>query len=67
MLPGAVKDRQQVTSEWHKVQEHLDGVTIREVRHVPRDHGVITETFRAEWERIGRAISGSASMRPGSS
>jgi dTDP-4-dehydrorhamnose 3,5-epimerase len=56
MLSGAVKDGQQVTSHWHKLQEYLDGVTIREVLHVPRDHGVITETFRPEWDPTGQPV-----------
>jgi len=56
MLRGAMKDGQQVTSVWNKVQERLDGVTIHEVLHVPRDHGVITETFRPEWDPTGKPV-----------
>src|SRR5258706_710699 len=50
MLPGARKDSQLVTKDWNKIQEGIDGVVIREVLHVPRDHGVITEMFRPEWD-----------------
>src|SRR5881392_2287620 len=56
MLPGARKDAQQVTSEWQKVQSGIDGVVVREVLHVPRDHGVITETFRPEWDPTGLPV-----------
>ena len=48
MLRGAKKDTQQVTPEWQKLQEVIDGVVVHEVRHVPRDHGVITELYRPE-------------------
>jgi dTDP-4-dehydrorhamnose 3,5-epimerase len=50
MLPGAKKDPQLITSDWRKLQELLEGVFVREVLHVPRDHGVITEVFRPEWD-----------------
>jgi dTDP-4-dehydrorhamnose 3,5-epimerase len=56
MLAGAIKDGQQVTSEWQKLHPTIDGVVIREVLHVPRDHGVITETFRPEWDPTGLPI-----------
>lgn len=50
MLASAAKDGPQVTSEWQKLQQTIDGVFAREVLHVPRDHGVITEMYRAEWD-----------------
>jgi dTDP-4-dehydrorhamnose 3,5-epimerase len=56
MLPGAIKDGQQVTSDWQTVAEGLDGVTVREVRHVPRDHGVITEIYRPDWDPSGLPV-----------
>lgn len=56
MLPGARKDPQLVTKEWEKIEEQIDGVVVREVRHVPRDHGVITEIFRPEWDPTGLPI-----------
>jgi len=56
MLPGAQKDPQVVTSDWQKVGPGIDGVVIREVLHVPRDHGVITETFRPEWDPTGMPV-----------
>ena len=56
MLPGAVKDGQQVTSEWQKIHKDIHGVTVREVLHVPRDHGVITEMYRPEWDPTGLPV-----------
>ncbi len=56
MLPGARKDSQLVTKDWNKIQKGIDGVVIREVLHVPRDHGVITEMFRSEWDPTGLPI-----------
>ena len=56
MLPGAQKDGQQITEDWNKLGETIEGVSIREVRHVPRDHGVITEIFRPEWDPGGGPV-----------
>ena len=56
MLASARKDGPQVTSEWQKLHESIDGVTIREVLHVPRDHGVITEAYRPEWDPSGLPV-----------
>jgi dTDP-4-dehydrorhamnose 3,5-epimerase len=56
MLAGARKDAPQVTSNWQKLQAPIDGVVVREVLHVPRDHGVITETYRPEWDPTGLPV-----------
>jgi dTDP-4-dehydrorhamnose 3,5-epimerase len=56
MLKSATKDRQQVTGEWHKLQEGIEGVVVHEVRHVPRDHGVITEIYRPQWDPSGLPV-----------
>jgi dTDP-4-dehydrorhamnose 3,5-epimerase len=56
MLPGAVKDSQQITEDWQKLEDSIEGVAVREVRHVPRDHGVITEIFRPEWDPTGLPV-----------
>jgi dTDP-4-dehydrorhamnose 3,5-epimerase len=56
MLQGATKDRQLVTGDWQAIQKPIDGVVIREVLHVPRDHGVITETYRSEWDPTGLPV-----------
>ena len=57
MLPGAKKDPQLITSDWHKLQKLIEGVTLHEVLHVPRDHGVITEFFRPEWDPSGLPVA----------
>lgn len=56
MLPGAKKDDQLITSSWQKIQEIIEGVHLHEVLHVPRDHGVITEVFRPEWDPTGQPV-----------
>src|SRR5437588_11378016 len=56
MLISARKDSQIITDTWDKVHELIDGVTLTEVRHVPRDHGVITELFRPEWDPTGLPV-----------
>jgi dTDP-4-dehydrorhamnose 3,5-epimerase len=56
MLTAARKDSQLVTKEWQFIQQRIDGVSLHEVLHVPRDHGVITETYRPEWDPSGLPI-----------
>jgi dTDP-4-dehydrorhamnose 3,5-epimerase len=56
MLASARKDGPQVTSEWQKIAPAIDGVVVREVLHVPRDHGVITEIYRPEWDESGLPV-----------
>src|SRR6266550_4168393 len=52
----ARKDSQLVTKAWQKIEKSIDGVVVREVLHVPRDHGVITEMFRPEWDPTGLPV-----------
>ena len=56
MLEGARKDTQQVTAEWQTLAGAIDGVVSHEVLHVPRDHGVITESYRTEWDPTGLPV-----------
>jgi dTDP-4-dehydrorhamnose 3,5-epimerase len=56
MIPGARKDGPLVTNEWQKLQKPIEGVVVREVLHVPRDHGIITETYRKEWDPSGEPV-----------
>ena len=56
MLSSARKDVQHVTSDWQRVDPVIDGVATREVLHVPRDHGIITETYRPEWDPSGLPV-----------
>ena len=46
----AVKDTQSITPDWSIPQELIDGVMLKEVRNVPKENGVLTEIFRAEWD-----------------
>lgn len=56
MLDGAKKDDKLITDRWQIIQEPIDGVIVVEVLHVPRDHGVITEMYRAEWDPTGLPV-----------
>jgi dTDP-4-dehydrorhamnose 3,5-epimerase len=56
MLAGARKDSQLITPAWKKLEEVIEGVVLHEVLHVPRDHGVITELYRPEWDPTGQPI-----------
>jgi dTDP-4-dehydrorhamnose 3,5-epimerase len=56
MLSGAKKDSQLITESWQKVEERIDGVVVREVLHVPRDHGIITEMYRPPWDPTGLPV-----------
>lgn len=57
MLPGAQKDSQLVTPQWEMLREPIEGVHLHEVRHVPRDHGIITEIFRPGWDPTGLPVA----------
>lgn len=57
MLPGAVQDTQTVTAEWNPLgQTLIDGVRIREVRHVPKASGRLTEIYRRDWLTDAEAV-----------
>lgn len=56
MLKQAKKDGSIVTDDWHVRQGPIDGVHVTEVRHVPRDHGVITEIYRPKWDPSGLPV-----------
>ena len=56
MLPAALKDGQQITEDWRLLGPQIEGVRVHDVRHVPRDHGVITEIFRPEWDPTGLPV-----------
>lgn len=50
LLPGAARDAQTITSEWHASALCLiDGVQVREVRNVPKATGHLTEVYRRDW------------------
>ena len=56
MLPGAKKDPALINDKWQKPGGLIDGVVVREVLHVPRDHGIITELYRADWDGTGMPV-----------
>ena len=56
MLQTAKKDSALVDAKWQKLGGLIDGVVAREVLHVPRDHGVITELYRSEWDTTGMPV-----------
>jgi dTDP-4-dehydrorhamnose 3,5-epimerase len=56
LLADARKDGQLITRDWRKLHKVLGGVHVHEVRHVPRDHGVLTEIFRPEWDPSGMPV-----------
>jgi dTDP-4-dehydrorhamnose 3,5-epimerase len=56
VIAGAVKDGQLNTPEWQILREPIAGVHAREVLHVPRDHGIITEMYRPEWDPSGLPV-----------
>jgi dTDP-4-dehydrorhamnose 3,5-epimerase len=49
-IAGAAKDAQTITARWTPAAMRLiEGVAIREVLHVPKSTGYLTEIFRREW------------------
>lgn len=54
LVPGATKDQQSVTPNWEKRDPCLiEGVVLKDVRHVPTTYGHLTELFRKDWELAG--------------
>jgi dTDP-4-dehydrorhamnose 3,5-epimerase len=49
LLGRATRDRQSITADWTPVRQLIDGVTVVEIRSVPRRGGVLTEVFRQDW------------------
>lgn len=55
-IPGARKDGQSVRPDWTPVQKTIDGVRVREVRHVQKGRGLLTEIFRTDWRVDGGVV-----------
>ena len=55
-IAGSVKDRQSITSDWEFLQPRIDGVQVREVKHVPKSNGYLTEVFRSDWGLDARGV-----------
>ena len=43
------RDRQSVTADWEVLRELIEGVVLKEVRHVTKDSGWVTELWRRDW------------------
>ncbi|MEO5701844.1 MAG: dTDP-4-dehydrorhamnose 3,5-epimerase [Casimicrobiaceae bacterium] len=56
MLASAKKDLQLIDDRWQLLDERIAGVHVHEVLHVPRNHGVITELYRPEWDPTGLPV-----------
>ncbi len=48
-IDGARRDGRTVLPDWMPVRDLIEGVQVREVRHVPKGHGYLTEIFRRDW------------------
>lgn len=55
-LPGARRDQQSVTRDWHSIQPLIDGVVVKEVLNVTKNNGILTEVWRADWGLDGLGI-----------
>ncbi|MGV3756801.1 MAG: cupin domain-containing protein [Verrucomicrobiota bacterium] len=49
MIAESQKDGQSVTADWTQLQTLIDGVKLREVKHVSKENGYLTEIFRKDW------------------
>ena len=49
MISGCRKDGQSVTVDWTPLHPLIEGVKLREVKHVPKENGHLTEIFRKDW------------------
>lgn len=51
LLPGARKDEQSITADWELTNQPLiAGVSVKNVKHVPKENGFLVEFFRDEWK-----------------
>lgn len=56
MLTGAERRTQSVTAEWEILRDLVHGVQLKEVRHVPKANGYVTELFRRDWGLDGGEV-----------
>lgn len=51
LIQGATKDAQSITARWDPhAMTMIDGVRLREVKHVPKGNGSLTEIYRKDWQ-----------------
>lgn len=55
-IASASKDRPHMTPEWNLRGERIDGVEVREVKHVVTANGHTTELFREDWGVVRRPV-----------
>jgi dTDP-4-dehydrorhamnose 3,5-epimerase len=56
-LPHATKDPQGITADWEFTnQPQIDGVVVREMKHVATGYGFLTEVFRNDWQLDGLPV-----------
>jgi dTDP-4-dehydrorhamnose 3,5-epimerase len=48
-ISGCAKDPQTVRADWLPAQRLIEGVVVRESRHLIKGEGLLTEIFRADW------------------
>ena len=48
-ITTATKDEAHMTPDWERQAEYIEGVQLREVKHVVTGNGVTTELFREDW------------------
>jgi dTDP-4-dehydrorhamnose 3,5-epimerase len=56
-LEGCRKDSQSITSDWEFRRPLIAGVAVKEVKHVPKENGHLTEVYRADWRLDEVAVS----------
>jgi dTDP-4-dehydrorhamnose 3,5-epimerase len=56
-LDGCTRDAQSITRDWQPLQALIDGVQVREVKHVAKDNGYLTEIWRDDWGLAPSAVA----------
>ena len=57
LIEGCAKDERSITSDWEPLRELIEGVKLKDVKNVPKENGLLTEIFRADWALDEGAIS----------
>lgn len=56
-----------MSRNWDRADEHIDGVRVREVKHIVTGNGITTELFRKDWGIAHNEVTAMihVSLRPG--
>ena len=57
-LEGAELRRESVTPYWEPIRELIEGVQIKEVKHVPTSYGYLKELYRDDWALDAEPVGG---------